>query len=166
MPLPERLKQARRESGLTLERAAERVNTGFNTIWRYEAGHHRPSGPTLYALAALYGKPVEWFFEGKGLPDASAPESAPQSTPDPSASDGDLGTLVRELGPRLDRLESAVRRMAIAESRPVYAASSDAYAEVPLVEVRKIAAAAGAGAMVWDETITEYLGVSTDLAGS
>ena len=58
----ERLKKARQESGLTLEKVAEAVNTSFNTIWRYEAGHHHPSGPMLYALATLYGKPVDWFF--------------------------------------------------------------------------------------------------------
>ena len=88
MPLPERLKQARREAGLTLEGTAERVNTGFNTIWRYEAGYHRPSGPTLYALAALYNKPVEWFFGEEEEPETTPkePEEEDIDIMDPSLS--------------------------------------------------------------------------------
>ena len=63
MPLePSRLKQARQEVGLTLEKAADALGTDLNTIWRYEAGRHKPSGPTLHGLAALYGRSVEWFF--------------------------------------------------------------------------------------------------------
>ena len=59
---PSRLKQARHEAGLTLEKAAEALGTDLNTIWRYEAGRHKPTGPTLHGLAALYGHSVEWFF--------------------------------------------------------------------------------------------------------
>ena len=60
--LPARLKQARLYRGMTLEAVAEALESSFTTIWRYEAGQRRPSGPTLYALADLYGKTVEWFF--------------------------------------------------------------------------------------------------------
>ena len=60
--LPARLKQARLYRGMTLEAVAEALDSSFTTIWRYEAGQRRPSGPTLYTLAALYGKTVEWFF--------------------------------------------------------------------------------------------------------
>ena len=70
---PARLKSARLQAGLTLEKAAEALGTDLNSIWRYEAGRHRPSGPALYALASLYGKPVEWFFgeeeQGQTKPD-------------------------------------------------------------------------------------------------
>ncbi len=60
--LPARLKQARLYRGMTLEAVAEALDSSFTTIWRYEAGQRRPSGPTLYTLAELYGKTVEWFF--------------------------------------------------------------------------------------------------------
>ena len=49
--------------GMTLERVADALDSSFTTIWRYEAGQRQPSGSTLYALATLYRKPVEWFFE-------------------------------------------------------------------------------------------------------
>ena len=65
MALGDRLKYARNEAGYTLEGAAEAIGASFNTIWRYEAGYHKPSGPTLYALARLYRRPVEWFH-GEG----------------------------------------------------------------------------------------------------
>ena len=59
---PARLKLARLEAGLTLEKAAEALGTDLNTIWRYEAGRHKPPGPTLHGLAGLYRRPVAWFF--------------------------------------------------------------------------------------------------------
>ena len=74
-----RLKQARLEAGLTLERAAEALSTDFNTIWRYEAGRHRPSGPTLYALASLYRKPVEWFFGEEEQEPSESPVPSPDA---------------------------------------------------------------------------------------
>ena len=74
MSVGKRLKRARLEARLTLEKSAELVNTNFNTIWRYEAGQRRPSGPTLYALATLYGKPVEWFFGGEEQGSEPLPE--------------------------------------------------------------------------------------------
>ena len=77
---PARLKSARLQAGLTLEKAAEALGTDLNSIWRYEAGRHRPSGPALYALASLYGKPVEWFF-GEGDQRQPQPESKAEQSP-------------------------------------------------------------------------------------
>ena len=161
MPLPERLKQARREAGLTLEGAAERVNTGFNTIWRYEAGRHQPSGPTLYALAALYNKPVEWFFDEDTEPSsvltqtAKAPESS-TPTPDPSGLGVSLDEVRQDLGARMDRLESFVRAQApvqaIAESRTDYGPSNYDTSDRSPVRLLEVASAAGVGAEVYDET--------------
>ena len=74
--LPIRLKEARLQRGKTLEAVAEAIDSSLTTIWRYEAGQRRPSGPTLYALATLYNKPVEWFFgEETEHPDADVPKS-------------------------------------------------------------------------------------------
>ena len=66
--LAERLKQARLSRNLTLEQVAEALDTSYPTIWRYEAGQRNPSGPTLHALAALYERPMDWFFGEGGEP--------------------------------------------------------------------------------------------------
>ena len=160
MPLPERLKQARREAGLTLEGTAERVNTGFNTIWRYEAGYHRPSGPTLYALAALYNKPVEWFFDedmelGSVLTQtAKAPEAAP--TTDQAGVGVSLDERLQEFSTRFDRLETYIRAQApvqaIGESRANYDPSNYEPSDRRPVRLMEVASAAGVGAEVYDET--------------
>ena len=85
---PGRLKEARVQTGLTLQQAAEAVGTDLNSIWRYEAGRHRPSGPALHALAKLYGKSVEWFFGEEEEPEATPeePEEEDIDIMDPSLS--------------------------------------------------------------------------------
>ena len=72
--LPSRLKKARLLRGMTLEGVAEALGTSFTSIWRYESGQRRPNGDTLYALAELYGRPVEWFYKEEN--DTSPPEQA------------------------------------------------------------------------------------------
>ena len=83
--LPERLKEARLQKGLTLEAVASALDSSYTTIWRYEAGQRRPSGPTLYALATIYQRPVEWFFseedaekEPSGYSSETSPTPGPQ----------------------------------------------------------------------------------------
>ena len=80
---PSRLKQARLEASLTLEKAAVAIGTDLNTIWRYEAGRHRPSGPTLHALASLYGRSVEWFYgEEEDTPPTPGPDDIDITDPE------------------------------------------------------------------------------------
>ena len=79
----ERLKRARLEAGLTLEKTGDALGTDFNTIWRYESGRRSPSGPVLYALATLYAKPVEWFF---GEDEVTSPDPSDTAS-DPEQSD-------------------------------------------------------------------------------
>ena len=62
-----RLKQARINAGLTLEGVATALGSNFTTIWRYEANRHRPSGPTIFALASLYQVAVGWLM-GEDVP--------------------------------------------------------------------------------------------------
>jgi transcriptional regulator with XRE-family HTH domain len=64
-PLPEslpavapRLRELRRESGLTLEAAAARVGLSPAHLSRLETGHRQPSLPMLLALARAYGTTV------------------------------------------------------------------------------------------------------------
>ena len=157
MPLkPGRFKEARVQAGLTLQQAAEAVGTDLNSIWRYEAGRHRPSGPALHALANVYGKSVEWFFGEEDEPQGdsgrvNAPESAAQSEPDALGVIGSLAQVRQELGARFDRLESYVRS-AVAESRANYDPSNYGTPDRSPVRLSEVASAAGVGAEVYDET--------------
>ena len=60
--LPERMRRARKEAGLTLQKAAELSNRHWMTIWRGEKGATEPEKATLADLAEVYGKPLEWFY--------------------------------------------------------------------------------------------------------
>ena len=79
-PLPERLRQARSETGLTQEQVAARAGLTYNSISRYENGAAYPSQLALNMLASLYGKPVEWFF-GEGDQRQPEPESKAEQSP-------------------------------------------------------------------------------------
>ena len=79
--LSSRLRQARFLSGLTIEAVASAIDTSNTTIWRYEAGQRRPSGPTLHALASVYGKSVDWL-RGETDEDGEAPGSTDAPAPD------------------------------------------------------------------------------------
>ena len=166
MPLkPGRLKEARVQAGLTLQQAAEAVGTDLNSIWRYEAGRHRPSGPALHALANVYGKSVEWFFGEEYEPQGdsgrvNAPESAAESDPDTPDAILSLNEVSQALVARIDRLESYVRS-AVAETRAENDAGDDMPAVRP-VEVVEVAAAAGGGAEVYDETVVGCLWFRND----
>lgn len=63
---PERLTLARRLRGLRKNQLAAAVETTPTAIGQYEAGVHRPSGPTLSRLAMALGVPVEFFQAGHG----------------------------------------------------------------------------------------------------
>ena len=62
MALSDRLKQARTEKGLRLREVGEMAGVDRNTIWRYESGYRTPSTLALQGLAALYEKPLAWFY--------------------------------------------------------------------------------------------------------
>ena len=112
--LPTRLKQSRLEAGLTLEKAAEALGTDFNTIWRYEAGRHKPSGPVLYALATLYSKSVEWFFGEDAPADSGAEESPGPEEPDIEADraliENEASLALRQVAPDLS--DHAIQQIA------------------------------------------------------
>ena len=151
----ERLRRARRQANLTQEEVAERAGVYRNTISGYETGRVRPSTLALNMLATIYGKPVEWFYGEEDEPQGdsgrvNAPESAAQSEPDAVGVIDSLAQVRQEFGVRFDRLESYVRS-AVAETRADYDAGDDMPAVRP-VEVVEVAAAAGGGAEVYDET--------------
>ena len=159
--LAERLRQARLLREMTIEAVANTIDTSATTIWRYEAGQRRPSGPTLHALASIYNKPVEWFFGEEEEPQGgsgrvNAPESAAQSEPDALGVIGSLAQVRQEFSARFDRLETYIRTQApvqaIAESRTDYDPSNYDPSDRSPVRLLEFASAAGVGAEVYDET--------------
>ena len=183
MAVGDRLRQARKKAGLTLEKAADSIGTSANTVWRYEAGQRQPSRLALLALGALYGKPYEWFF---GHEEGLSPEQSPSIEPGRELADGER-TMVTKLTKALpdealativdffnsvrdeqrQRPASRTQREsryavaqgptpAIAESGAAWGAD-DETASLRPIEVNELAAAAGGGAEVYDETVVGRL---------
>ena len=158
--LGQRLKQARVEAGLTQKEAGQAIGVDPNTIYSYETDRVNPSGPALRSLVHAYDKPMEWFFGEEDEPQGdsgrvNASELAAQSEPDALGVIGSLAQVRQELGARFDRLESYVRS-AVAGTRAEYDAGGDMPAVRP-VEVVEVAAAAGGGAEVYDDTVVGRL---------
>ena len=160
--LGQRLKQARVEAGLTQRQAGQAIGVDPNTIYSYEADRVNPSGPALRSLGHAYDKPYEWFFGEEEKPQRlppppndEAPESAAQSEPGTPDAIVSLDEVSRDLGARFDRLESYVRS-AVAETRAEYDAGGESHVVDP-VDVTEVAAAAGGGAVIFDETVVGRL---------
>ena len=69
MALGDRLREARLQRGLTLERAAEEIGVRLNTVWRYEKGEIKPSEPVIKVCSQVYGKPIPWFYGEEPVPE-------------------------------------------------------------------------------------------------
>ena len=160
-PIPSRLAQARRETGLTQEQAADRSGLSRTSIARYEGGTVGPSPVALNMLATIYNKTVEWFLGEEEEPQGdsgrvNAPESAAQSEPESSDVIVSLGERLQDFSARFDRLESYMRGQApvqaIGESRANYGPSNYDTSDRSPVRLLEFASAAGVGAEVYDET--------------
>lgn len=57
----ERLKQARRDAGMTQGEVAQRLGKPQSYVSKVERVERRIDPPELAQLAAVYGKPMEWF---------------------------------------------------------------------------------------------------------
>lgn len=57
-----RIRQARRQSELTLDRLGEIVGTSRHHLIRLEKGDHRPREEMLTRIAEATGKPVDFFL--------------------------------------------------------------------------------------------------------
>ncbi len=86
-----RLREARSGISLTQEAVAEKLGVSSQTARNWEAGRTEPSRFDKERLAALYGKPMEWFF---GQDEPAAPPVQPPRPPDPIQ---ELLDLVREM---------------------------------------------------------------------
>ncbi len=161
----ERLRRARRQANLTQEEVAERAGVYRNTISGYETGRVRPSTLALNMLATIYGKPVEWFFGGQEEPQAHAEHLDAEAPDSPSTAGSPSGILSldqvrQEFSARFDRLETYIRAQAPVQAIGASRAKYDAGGDMPTVhpvEVVEVAAAAGGGAEVYDETVVGRL---------
>ncbi len=59
----DRVRQARLELGISVEKLAERIGIARQTVTCYENGSKEPSLETLPKLAGALGKPVGYFFD-------------------------------------------------------------------------------------------------------
>ncbi len=156
-----RLQEARGSASVTQEEVASKLEVSTQTIRNWEAGRTEPRRLDKERLAKLYDKPVEWFVGGEeelqqARPAVKTPYCATQPLQQPVGIIVSLEESLRGFNARFDRLDSSIRAMSTAEPRAEYAADNR-HVEVRHVEVRQIAASAGGGATVWDETVTGYL---------
>lgn len=73
MTLGERLKQLRKEAGLTQEELAKKVGLKKQNISRYENSHVEPNIRTAKRIADALGVSIEEMAVGVSLPSPSAP---------------------------------------------------------------------------------------------
>lgn len=72
-----RIRRARRQSELTLDRLGEIVGTSRHHLIRLEKGDHRPREEMLTRIAEATGKPVDYFLvEEAGEPNPFPDEAA------------------------------------------------------------------------------------------
>ena len=154
--IPERIRQARRDAGLTQEQASEQARLSRNTIAGYENNRFRPSESSLTLLSVLYDKPYEWFYGEEPQASTEHPNAeASDSVSEQSDVAVSLDERLQDFSARLERIESYARS-AVSESRVEYNAGGEWPLRDP-VDVNEVAAAAGGGAVVFDETVVGRL---------
>jgi len=67
-----RIRQRRRELGMTQSQLAERLNVKFQQVQKYETGANRVSASRLWLIARALDVAVGYFFEG--IPGAPGPD--------------------------------------------------------------------------------------------
>lgn len=93
--LAQRLKEARKQSGLSQEKLAEAVGVSGHAVYLFERGKNRPALDTLERISAATGKPLPWFFGGDPAgQDPAEPTPASSTTVDTGA---DLAATVAQL---------------------------------------------------------------------
>ncbi len=63
-----KLRERRRQLGLSQENVGEYLGLTFQQIQKYEKGTNRISASKLWALSHFFLVSVEWFFDGLGEP--------------------------------------------------------------------------------------------------
>ena len=76
-----RIREARIGINLTQEAVAERLLVTSQTVRNWEAGRTEPRSRDKEQLAALYEKPVEWFFSEEKEPPPPSPNAGQDLDP-------------------------------------------------------------------------------------
>lgn len=63
MPLPQRLRWARKQAGLSLDRLGQMVGTSRQHLIRLEKGQHKPRPDMVVRIAQATEQPVELFVD-------------------------------------------------------------------------------------------------------
>lgn len=64
--MKERLKQVRRDSGLTQQGFAEELGLSVQTVKFYEGGYREPTNKTINLICATFGISKKWLLTGEG----------------------------------------------------------------------------------------------------
>ena len=67
-----RIKLARRDCALSQTALGEAVGVTFQQIQKYERPSNRVSAATLFRMAQVLGRPIQWFFESPAAGDTPA----------------------------------------------------------------------------------------------
>ena len=66
--LAERIKEVRKNVGLTQQKFAERIGAKQNTVAQYEIGRNAPIDPVITAICKEFGCNEVWLRTGEGEP--------------------------------------------------------------------------------------------------
>lgn len=66
--LAERIKEVRKNAGLTQQKFAERIGAKQNTVAQYEIGRNAPIDPVITAICKEFGCNEVWLRTGEGEP--------------------------------------------------------------------------------------------------
>lgn len=66
--LAERIKEVRKNAGLTQHQFAERIGAKQNTVAQYEIGRNAPIDPVITAICKEFGCNEVWLRTGEGEP--------------------------------------------------------------------------------------------------
>lgn len=111
----QRLRQGRRELGLTQDGLASLLGVTFQQIQKYEAGHSRMSAGRLLEIAQALGRPVGWFYEPFEI--AGSAEGGRRRDLQAHDLKRDARRLVEEIGD-VESLQAAVRVLEALALRP------------------------------------------------
>ena len=66
--IAERIKEVRKNAGLTQQKFADRIGAKQNTVAQYEIGRNAPIDPVIKAICKEFGCNEIWLRTGKGDP--------------------------------------------------------------------------------------------------
>ena len=61
----ERIRELRKEAGLTVEKLAEKIGVGVRVVYKWQSGEIVPKVEHLYALSVLFRVSIEYILTGR-----------------------------------------------------------------------------------------------------